>query len=346
MKGIVHFATGIAIATCFPDVVQRAAEGSLLPVLAGLAGVLPDTLDFKFVRYFERYDDEIDPGPEPDPREIAERVAAAMRRVYETGRSQSIMLHTVRLGADLWRQYAIRFDPERDEVAVRIGPVVDTGQVPVPGSRRRDADEVRVKVGVPMGMTYDAESKIDIFSGPSFRFERRGGQIHIHFLDWHRRWSHSLTLASVLGLGAAAAAALVEFVSRGAPTSAPLLTGLVVGLGLAGHVLLDQLGHTGSNLLYPWTRGRTAGLGLLRSGDALPNFLAVSTAVTLTLFNLDRFSAHPWLDPRWSVGLALALPVVALGSAYLWQRRRGARATDESLRQPDIVSEMEEVQIG
>ncbi len=35
--------------------------------------------------------------------------------------------------------------------------------------------------------TYDAENRIDIFSGPSFKFERRGDQLHIHFLDWHRR---------------------------------------------------------------------------------------------------------------------------------------------------------------
>ena len=66
MKGIAHFLTGVAIATCFPEVVQQAAGGGLLPVLGGVAGILPDTLDFKFVRYFERYDLEIDPGQSGD----------------------------------------------------------------------------------------------------------------------------------------------------------------------------------------------------------------------------------------------------------------------------------------
>jgi hypothetical protein len=66
MKGIAHFISGVAIATFFPEVVRQAADGSLLPVLGGVAGILPDTLDFKFVRYFERYDLEIDPGPNPD----------------------------------------------------------------------------------------------------------------------------------------------------------------------------------------------------------------------------------------------------------------------------------------
>ncbi|HIE37532.1 MAG TPA: hypothetical protein EYP77_00385, partial [Anaerolineae bacterium] len=118
MKGIAHFVSGVAIATFFPEVVQQAAEGSLLPVLGGIAGILPDTLDFKFARYFEVYDEEIDPGPDPDAREIAEKVVGAMRRAYETGRPQNVVLHTIRLGTDLWRQYTIRFDPAR-KMAIR-----------------------------------------------------------------------------------------------------------------------------------------------------------------------------------------------------------------------------------
>ncbi|RLC59887.1 MAG: hypothetical protein DRI79_09155 [Chloroflexi bacterium] len=332
MKGIAHFITGVAIATFFPEVVHRAAEGSLLPMLGGIAGILPDTLDFKFARYFERYDEEIDPGPEPDAREIAERVVAAMRRAYETGKPQNIMLHTIRLGADLWRQYVIRFDPQAGEVAVRIGPVVNTGQTPLPGSEPEGAEEVRVKVGVPLVHTYDAENRIDIFSGPSFKFVRKGDKLHVHFLDWHRRWSHSLTLAAVVGVGAG------------------LLfgkwAGIVAGLGFAGHVLEDQLGFMGSNLFYPFTKGRVIGLQLLRSGDAIPNFLTVWTAVALMLFNLDRFSAQPLLNPWWFLGLAVVLPVVTLGGLYQWQRRRRKPETKESLQQRDIVSETEEVEIG
>jgi membrane-bound metal-dependent hydrolase YbcI (DUF457 family) len=346
MKGIAHFITGVAIATCFPEVVGRAAQGSLLPVLGGIAGILPDTLDFKFVRYFETYSEEIDPGPEPDARDIAERVVGTMRRAYETGQSQNVMLHTIRLGADLWRQYAVRFDPAYNEVAVRIGPIVTTGQVPLPSSKPEGAAEARVKVGVPMAPTYDAENRIDVFSGPSFRFERQGDRLHLHFLDWHRRWSHSLTLAAALGLGAAGIAALAEFLDRGSLTRAPLWAGLVVGLGLAGHILEDQLGFMGSNLLYPLTRGRTTGFQLLRSGDGIPNFLTAWTAVALILFNLDRFSAQPRLDPWSFLGLAVVLPVVVLGGMYQWQRRREKPEAKESLQQRDIVSEMEGVEVG
>ncbi len=346
MKGIAHFITGVAIATCFPDVVRQAAAGSLLPTLGGIAGILPDTLDFKFARYFEAYDLEIDPGPKPDAQEIAAQLVGAMRQAYETGEPRNVMLHTIRLGADLWRQYTVRFDPSQNEVAVRVGPVVNTGQVPLPGSEPADAEEVRLKVGVPLVHTYDAENRVDIFSGPSFKFERRGDRLHVHFLDWHRRWSHSLTLATALGLGAGGIAALMELLTRGSLTRTPLWTGLVVGLGFTGHVLEDQLGFMGSNLFYPFTRNRTIGLQLLRSGDAMPNFLTVWTAVMVILFNLDRFSAQPRLDAGWFLGLAVVLPLVVLGSVYWWQRKHRRAAPREALRQREIVSETEEVELA
>jgi len=415
MKGIAHFLTGVAIATCFPEVVRQAAGGGLLPVLGGVAGILPDTLDFKFVRYFERYDLEIDPGPEPDAGEIAGRVAGAMRRAYETGQPQNVMLHTIRLGADLWRRYTVRFDPAHDAVAVRIGPVVNTSQVPLPGSEfpppssppmggteggtpmggteertplwgteeetplweteertplegaeeraplwgteertpLEGAEErtplwgteektplwetegertARAKIGVPTAPTYDEATQIDIFSGPSFKFERRGDRLHVLFLDWHRRWSHSLTLAAALGL--------IGGLILGK------WAGLVIGLGFVGHVLEDQLGFMGSNLFYPFSRRRSQGVRLIHSGDAVPNLLTVWTAVALILFNLDRFSAQPRLDPRWFLGLAVALPALVLGGVYQWQRRRERGRAKEALQQGDIVAEMEEVEVG
>jgi len=385
VKAIAHFVTGIALATFFPEVVERAADGSILPVLGGVAGILPDTLDFRFVRYLVPHDLEIDPGPEPDARRIAQQVADAMHRAYEDGEPRRVMLHTIRLGPDQWRQYVIRFDPERGEVAVRIGPVVDTGQTPRPhhlspigGDREggtpcpggSDADavpalrpasepsphhlspeggdregEVRVPVGVPIVHTYDREIAVDIFSGPSFTFQRQDDVLHVHFLDWHRRWSHSLTLAMALGLFAAGLAALAEALSRGTTTAAPLWIGLVTALGLAGHVLEDQLGCMGSNLFFPFTRARTPGLGLVRSGDAVPNFLTVWTAVMLTLFNLDRFAAQPRLRPLWFLGLAVVLPVVVLGGIYQRGRQEGGEG-EEVLGQEETVSPLELNDLG
>jgi membrane-bound metal-dependent hydrolase YbcI (DUF457 family) len=354
MKGIAHFVTGVAIATMFPEVVEQAAGGSLLPVLGGIAGILPDTLDFRFTRYFEKYDLEIDPGPEPDARTIAEQIAGAMRAAYETRRPQNVKLHTIRLGADRWRQYAVRFDPQRGQVVVRVGPLVTTGQVPLPGSDPSqpfaspqsppmggmkkimkggtERGKAQVDVGVPMVHTYDEETKVDIFSGPSFKFERRGDKLAVHFLNWHRRWSHSLFLAAALGL-----LGWLLFGKWG---------GLVVGLGYAAHILEDQLGYLGSNLLYPLTKGRTAGLRLLRSGDGIPNFLTVCVSIALILLNLDRCSAQPVLSPWWPfVSLVLVGPVLVFGSLYQWQRRREGPASRESLQQQDILSEVEETEV-
>ncbi|MGD2143780.1 MAG: metal-dependent hydrolase [Anaerolineae bacterium] len=344
MKGIAHFVTGVAVATFFPEVVEGAAGGSVLPMVGGIAGILPDTLDFRLVRYFVEYDFEVDPGPEPDAPQIAEQVGEAMRRAYEGGEPRRVKLHTIQLGADLWRQYVVHFDAERKEVGVRVGPIVDTGQVLLPGSEPEPPQEARVEVGVPVIGTYDTEVEVNTFSGPSFKFVRWGDGLQIHFLDWHRRWSHSLTLAAGAGLATAAVSGLVQYLAQGSLTRTPLWAGLVVGLGLVSHVLEDQLGFLGSNLLYPFTRDRTNGLQLLRSGDAIPNFLAVWTAVMLILFNLDRFSGQPRLDPWWFLGLMVVLPVAVLGGLHQLRRRKVPGAAD-ALRQLEILAEAEEAKI-
>jgi len=332
MKGIVHFISGIAVATFVPDAVQQAADGSAVLILGGLFGLLPDTLDFKLVRYLERYDDEIDPDPHDlQPQAIAERVAGAMRAAFDSDRPRSIMLHTVRLGADLWREYSLRFCPETNEVLVRVGPVVNTSQLAFPGSQPEEDAEGRAPVGVPMVHTYDAENKINIFSGPAFRFERRSDALHVTFLPWHRRWTHSLTLAAAVGLGMGLLLG---------PTA-----GWVSGLGFATHVLEDQLGFMGSNLWWPFTKARTTGLRLLRSGDGLPNFLSVWLAAALILFNLDRFSAAPRLEAMPYLLAFVLLPALVLGALYAWERRRGPRLPLEALRQGDILAEVEEVEL-
>ncbi|HHH41835.1 MAG TPA: metal-dependent hydrolase [Chloroflexi bacterium] len=328
MKGIAHFITGVAVATFFPEAVRQAADGSLILVLGGVFGLLPDTLDFKFARYFEHHDDEIDPHPQRlDPREMAERVAAAMRAAYETGTPRTIQLHTLRLGADLWRRYSLRFIPETGEVALRIGPVVSTSQVPLPGSEPPEPAEARVPVGVPIRHTYDAEIPVDIFSGPSFRFEREGEAVRVTFLPWHRSWSHSLVLALGIGLGVGV-------------VLSPL-AGWIAGLAFAAHVLEDQLGFMGSNLFWPFTRRRFLGLRLLRSTDPLPNFLTVWLAVALILFNLDRFSFQPRLPTGPYLVLAVLLPLLLLGGVHLWQRQARQVAV-EATAQGEILEEAEE----
>jgi hypothetical protein len=99
--------------------------------------------------------------------------------------------------------------------------------------------------------------------------------------------------------------------------------GLVYAVGALTHILEDQLGYMGSNLLYPLTRRRTKGLRLLHSGDVLPNLFAVWLSVVLLLYNLDRLSPIPVLDPLRYFLVVLLLPwAVILGLAWWGARRR------------------------
>ncbi len=258
------------------------------------------------------------------------------------------MLHTVRLGADQWRTYTVRFDAAAGEVVVRIGPVVDTGQHPLPGTEPNPAamsdqaghaaEKARVGFGFPLMPTYQEETSIDIFSGPSFTFRRVGECLHIGFLEWHRRWSHSLTLAAAVGLGTAAMAGLTQHLV-GPTVVAPSFAGLVVGLGVLGHILQDQLGFLGSNLLFPLTWHRTRGLGLLHSADGVPNFLTVWSALVLILVNLDRFSDQPRLNPWWPLVLGVVVPWIAFVAVD--RRQRVSRDREGTLRQREILSEAE-----
>jgi len=52
MKGLSHFALGLASVTFFPEIIQAAEGGSFILVAAGASGLAPDTLDFKFTRFF------------------------------------------------------------------------------------------------------------------------------------------------------------------------------------------------------------------------------------------------------------------------------------------------------
>ncbi len=334
MKGISHFITGVALATFFPEVVRLAQHGSLLPVFGGLGGILPDTLDFKFARYWEQFQLEIDPGLDPDAEAIADALVTSMRAAYETGQDQNVIAHTVRVGPDLWREYAIRFYPEAGEVAVQAGPLVNTGQVPYAGTEPENAAEARRAVGLPMVHTYSDEYRVNIFTGPTFRFAREGDKLVVHFLDWHHRWTHSLLLAAGVGLVAGLLLTLLTGPTNG------LWAGALVALGFAGHILEDQMGHMGSNLFWPLTRKRIPGPGLIHAGDAIPNFLTVWTALTLILFNLDRFSGAPRFAPLPYLLVAVGMPWLILGGVYIGRKLHAQVERSQAfLRQAEKIAE-------
>lgn len=286
MKGITHFAIGVAAASCFPRAIEAAADGnSLYFVLGGVFGLLPDTLDFKFTRFFYKSDITITPDPnEPDAAMIADGVALAVARACASQRPVNVKLNTIQLGADRWQQYRVTFDVPERRVRVKYGPMVDTGARPLPGSGAvPDAAsggaslEASVALACDIKLDYLATTDVDIFDGPVYRLEpTEDGRIRPVFIPWHRNWTHSFVVALLLAL------------------SSTLLwdgiAGMIVFAAYAAHILADQLGHLGSNLFAPFTKRRTGGMRLTHAMWPFPNFISVWASCVLIFWNLFRQS--------------------------------------------------------
>ncbi|MEA2069133.1 MAG: hypothetical protein U9P12_08035, partial [Verrucomicrobiota bacterium] len=124
MKGISHFISGVAVASCFPWAVAAALDKNPAYFVLGAAfGVLPDTIDFKFYRFFYRYHQTITPDPRnPDPQAIADQIAGAVAAAQSGKGMFRLKINTLRLSADQWQQFKIRFDPQKQGVEVELGP--------------------------------------------------------------------------------------------------------------------------------------------------------------------------------------------------------------------------------
>ncbi len=304
MKGFTHFISGIAVASFFPQAVHMASqEQSFILCLGGIFGIMPDTLDFKFARYFHKSDFEIRPDPANlDARVIAEGVAQAINKAIKEGRG-TVQLHTMQLASNRWRSYTLGFDSASSEVVVEIGPEVDTGQIPFEGTELKDPARAsaRVKVDCEFFQQFDKKSQIAIMTGPCFEFvKRETGKVEIVFLPWHRTWSHSFTLGLLIAL---IVGLFTWFMVPEGPNpelySIPrwLLYPLIILFGSMVHIIEDSTGFMGNNLFYPFTKDRTNGLGLMSAAEAIPNFLFVWTSIIAIMYNLDRFRWAPEATP-------------------------------------------------
>ncbi len=280
MKGIAHFISGVTVASFCPWAVEAAQDGNpAYFILGAVAGILPDTVDFKFYRFFYRHDLRVEPQPDQlDPQPVAVAVARAVSLALD-GRRTTLKLSTIKTGADNWRQYRVKIDPEAGEVRVQFGPIVSTGQVPQPDSMPDPRPVGIAKFSAPILQSYEPTYTVDIFDGPSFAFQRNGaGQVEIDFLPWHRNWSHSLTVGALL-------AGIASFWTWQA--------GVVIFGAYVIHVIEDQMGHMGSNLLFPFTKKRAPGFKLMHSGDAFPNFTGVWLCCLLIFWNVYAAIDNP-----------------------------------------------------
>lgn len=283
MKGIAHFAAGIAVTSCFPEAVAQGMAGNPLPfIVGGAAALLPDTLDFRFSRFLHRYDVEIVPDPKRfEPGMVASGVAAAAGRALATGRRVSVKLHTAQLGADKWLKYGLRFDVAgRRAIVANRGAIEGMEALPAPGATPAGPREASAPFPCDIRLEYESEIDISILDGPVLGFTPAadGRSVRVEFLPWHRVWSHGVPMAAATG----AAGWLI-----GGPW-----TGLIAFSALMSHVALDQLGFMGGSTLYPFVKSRTAGRRLMHSGDPAPNFWTVWLSCLVIFWNLHAASGE------------------------------------------------------
>ncbi len=321
MKGFSHFMSGVAVASFGPWAIDAALNGNpLFFVLGGACGILPDTLDFKFYRFFYEHDVYVTPDPKaPDPQYVADEFARAVALAVDEKRYVRVKLVSVRLGADFWQQYTVKIDNEKMEVLVKFGPVVNTGQVPVEGTENRYPAVARAKLKAKVIQTYDAGLKVDIFDGPTIGLKLMdSGDLDLEFLPWHREWSHSLTIGAALGV----LVGVLAFLVSGWAAAWQCFVTIAACYGV--HVVEDQLGHMGSNIFYPLTKNRTPGLHWMHSGDGLPNFLTVWICCLLIFWNLYR--GQPAMTYHFSFVHLMMVGLVVPGlvfAALRWLLTRG-----------------------
>lgn len=306
MKGITHFTAGMAAASLIPGAIEMAADGSLILLVGGVSGVLPDTIDFKWSRFVEEYHHEIDPHPrDPDPQAIADQLAAALDDAWEAdGDPRGLMIHTTRVGADAWRQITVTFDHDHQEVRVKIGPIVTLSGKSIEGTEI-EKPIAAAKCKHPFAASYLDTLRVNIFSGPSWELRKQDGETHLNFIAWHRRGTHSLFFGVCLGLICWMLFGHWAFFFAGFG-------------GVFMHMAEDQLGFMGCAAFWPLTIKRYRGLGLWHSGDPLANFTSIWASLALVGWMLNL---HHDQMPLGTSGLHFFLKWVFVPMALLWTLR-------------------------
>jgi membrane-bound metal-dependent hydrolase YbcI (DUF457 family) len=315
MKGIGHFLSGLATASCFPDAVQSAGAGDPFLILLGaVSGLLPDTVDFRMCRYLWRTDHSVSPGVDRlDPKPVAETVAKAIDDAQNEQRMTTVKLDTMKLSPNYWRTYSVRIDPHEKRVTAKIGPLKTIGQAMggggyLPESEPGEGGEARARFSADVVQTYGAETKAEIFSGPDFAFVPDRGRVRVDFIPWHRIWTHSLTLGVLWGLIVILLIGLGRQVIPGGASGflggMSLTAGLIAVLGFWSHVLVDQTGKLGCNLLFPFTKKRTGGLGLTESGSVFGNFALNYLCIAIVIWNLNAYATKPAFTMPWAASMS------------------------------------------
>jgi membrane-bound metal-dependent hydrolase YbcI (DUF457 family) len=299
MKGLTHFFSGVTLASFFAPAVAAAsltkggnpdAAASFIMVLGGVFGILPDTFDFKLGRFFAKEDLTLDFDPNnPDPQAMADQIGKALDQAVVDKRFIQIQYNPMRMGSNLWRQYVVSYDGERQEISVVINEIVNTSQLPFPGTE--PAPDKRIGTYKLKNARFlerrPKPTAVDILSGPMMGYQPQvvDGQnvIGVEFLPWHRTWSHSYVLGLMLAL-------VVTVIAWAAAWHNWWLYGVVSFLGFAIHITEDLTGHMGGSLIWPFNPKRFDGFCMFKASDPRTNSTVLWVCLTILIFNLDRFT--------------------------------------------------------
>ncbi len=309
MKGLTHFISGVTLASFFAPAVAASAltksgnpdaAASFILVLGGVFGILPDTFDFKLGRFFAKEDLylKFDPN-DPDPQHMANQIGAALEKCVAENRMIKIQYNPMRMASNLWRQYVVSYDGDRNEVNVVINEIVNTSQQPFLGTEpppEKRFGTYKLKSAIFLEKR-PKPTGVDILSGPMMGYhpvEVDGKKaISVEFLPWHRTWSHSYVLGLML-------ASVVALLAWGFALDNWWLYGVVSFLGFAIHITEDLTGHMGGSLIWPFKDKRYDGFCMFKASDPRTNFTVDYVCMTILIFNLDRFTfATPTIQSPW-----------------------------------------------
>ncbi|MEM4717744.1 MAG: metal-dependent hydrolase [Desulfurococcaceae archaeon] len=248
----------------------------------------------------------------PHPQYIAELLARAIDRAYETGKMITVKIFNIRMKGDVYRRFLIHYDSENKVIKVFMGPIVSSGGLPIEGTdtpNYRRAGEAKTKY--PFKKVYPRPTVIDAFNGPEIGFIKvKQGDMEIveeSFIPWHRGFTHSFTAGLLLALPLYIVLLLIGY-------SNALDLALASMLGYWMHVIEDQLGFMGSELLPPLTKRRIPGLMLGPRMYGAMNFAAAWFMIAVIVWNINRYL--PVITPglKSPIPLAEPIPLLIVGS--------------------------------
>lgn len=343
MKGITHFLTGVACASCFKEGVLSifTSKSYFLP-LGGIFGIICDTLDFRFARYFQKHDYILRINEDNlDPKVIAEGFAKAIDDAYINKKTVYLKVDIIRLSSSFYRTINIFIDEKNKEVVAMIGAIKTMSHVmeriehlpnyeiiqksinqvgvvktleklidlmpSLPNSRPTTNHYHVAKFQADIINTYYHDTEVGIFSGPDFALTYDNGKVRIDFIPWHRQWSHSLTTGLLMGpIGFAIYAnwnALFSGNLNDFFNPLAISAFFMAILAFWSHVLVDQTGHLGSNLFYPFTKNRTQGLQWTTSASVFPNIFVNYISIATIIWNINAFAPTPIFTLSWAKNL-------------------------------------------